>query len=50
MSVMAGEPECARRHFAVAREKTKSPFDRELIDRRLAECRRDEISQASVAS
>jgi hypothetical protein len=29
--------ETARRHFAVAREMTKSPFDRELIDRCLAD-------------
>src|SRR5262245_23086748 len=34
----AGDLESARRHFATARQKTKSPFDLELIDRRLAEC------------
>jgi RNA polymerase sigma-70 factor (ECF subfamily) len=29
----------ARRHLEAARKKTTSPFDRELIDRRLAQCR-----------
>jgi RNA polymerase sigma-70 factor (ECF subfamily) len=33
-----GNFEHARRHLESARQKTKSPFDRELIDRRLAEC------------
>jgi RNA polymerase sigma-70 factor (ECF subfamily) len=28
----------ARRHLEAAREKTTSPFDRELLDRRLAQC------------
>jgi RNA polymerase sigma factor (sigma-70 family) len=28
----------ARQHFEAARRKTTSPFDRELIDRRLAQC------------
>jgi RNA polymerase sigma-70 factor (ECF subfamily) len=28
----------ARQHFEAARQKTASPFDRELIDRRLAQC------------
>jgi RNA polymerase sigma-70 factor (ECF subfamily) len=34
----AGEPLRARVHLEAARQKTNSPFDRELIDRRLAEC------------
>jgi RNA polymerase sigma factor (sigma-70 family) len=34
----AGDFKRARRHFEAARQKTKSPFDRELLDRRLAEC------------
>ncbi len=34
----AGEPLRARAHLEAARRKTNSPFDRELIDRRLAEC------------
>lgn len=34
----AGDLARARRHLMAAREKTRSPFDRELIDRRLAEC------------
>jgi RNA polymerase sigma-70 factor (ECF subfamily) len=36
----AGDLARARRHFEAAREKTTSPFDRELIDRRLSECSR----------
>jgi predicted RNA polymerase sigma factor len=34
----AGQPARARPHFESARQKTASPFDRELIDRRLAQC------------
>jgi RNA polymerase sigma-70 factor (ECF subfamily) len=34
----AGDLARARRHLEAAREKTSSPFDRELIDRRLAMC------------
>src|SRR5262249_4969000 len=34
----AGDLESARQHLALARKKTQSPFDQELIDRRLAEC------------
>jgi RNA polymerase sigma factor (sigma-70 family) len=34
----AGEPARARQHFETARQKTTSPFDRELINRRLAQC------------
>jgi RNA polymerase sigma-70 factor (ECF subfamily) len=34
----AGDPARARRHLEAARRKTSSPFDRELIDRRLAQC------------
>jgi RNA polymerase sigma-70 factor (ECF subfamily) len=34
----AGELDRARHHFETARRKTTSPFDRELIDRRLASC------------
>ena len=34
----AGDPALARRHLEAARQKTNSPFDRELIDRRLAQC------------
>jgi len=34
----AGDPDRARHHFEWARQKTNSPFDRELIDRRLAQC------------
>jgi RNA polymerase sigma-70 factor (ECF subfamily) len=34
----AGEPGRARHHLEAARQKTNSPFDRELIDRRLAQC------------
>jgi RNA polymerase sigma factor (sigma-70 family) len=34
----AGDFERARRHLVAARHKTASPFDRELIDRRLAQC------------
>jgi RNA polymerase sigma-70 factor (ECF subfamily) len=34
----AGEPDRARQHFEAARQKAASPFDRELIDRRLAQC------------
>jgi RNA polymerase sigma-70 factor (ECF subfamily) len=34
----AGDPARARRHLEAARQKTSSPFDRELIDRRLAQC------------
>jgi RNA polymerase sigma factor (sigma-70 family) len=34
----AGDMARARRHFEAARAKTSSPFDRELIDRRLAAC------------
>jgi RNA polymerase sigma-70 factor (ECF subfamily) len=33
-----GDLACARRHLEAAREKTASPFDRELLDRRLAQC------------
>ena len=29
----------ARQHLEAARQKTASPFDRELLDRRLAQCR-----------
>jgi RNA polymerase sigma-70 factor (ECF subfamily) len=35
----AGDKERARRHLEAAREKTSSPHDRVIIDRRLAECR-----------
>jgi RNA polymerase sigma-70 factor (ECF subfamily) len=35
----AGDLARARRHLEAAREKTSSPFDREIIDRRLANCR-----------
>jgi RNA polymerase sigma-70 factor (ECF subfamily) len=35
----AGDLTRARKHFEAARQKTSSPFDRELIDRRLAQCR-----------
>jgi RNA polymerase sigma-70 factor (ECF subfamily) len=34
----AGDLARARQHFAAARRKTTSPFDRELLDRRLAQC------------
>jgi RNA polymerase sigma-70 factor (ECF subfamily) len=34
----AGDLARARHHFEVARRKTTSPFDRELLDRRLAQC------------
>jgi RNA polymerase sigma-70 factor (ECF subfamily) len=34
----AGDPARARQHLEAARQKTNSPFDRELIDRRLALC------------
>jgi RNA polymerase sigma-70 factor (ECF subfamily) len=34
----AGDLARARHHLEAAREKTTSPFDRELIDRRLARC------------
>src|SRR5262245_23595486 len=34
----AGDLTRARHHFEAARAKTESPFDRELIDRRLAMC------------
>ena len=34
----AGDLAAARRHLKAAREKTRSPFDHELIDRRLAKC------------
>jgi RNA polymerase sigma-70 factor (ECF subfamily) len=34
----AGDLPRARRHLEAARQKTNSPFDRELIDRRLAQC------------
>src|SRR5262249_44327865 len=34
----AGDPARARQHLEAARQKTNSPFDRELIDRRLAQC------------
>lgn len=34
----AGDLPRARMHLEAARRKTKSPFDRELIDRRLANC------------
>src|SRR5262249_35413366 len=34
----AGEAVRARQHFEAARRKATSPFDRELIDRRLAQC------------
>jgi RNA polymerase sigma factor (sigma-70 family) len=34
----AGDLGRARKHLETARHKTKSPFDRELIDRRLAMC------------
>jgi RNA polymerase sigma-70 factor (ECF subfamily) len=34
----AGEPARARQHFEAARQKAASPFDRELINRRLAQC------------
>jgi RNA polymerase sigma-70 factor (ECF subfamily) len=33
-----GDMARARRHFESAREKTGSPFERELIDRRLSQC------------
>jgi RNA polymerase sigma factor (sigma-70 family) len=34
----AGDADRARQHFAAARRKTTSSFERELIDRRLAQC------------
>jgi RNA polymerase sigma-70 factor (ECF subfamily) len=34
----AGDLARARRHLEAARQKTNSPFDRELIDRRLSRC------------
>lgn len=34
----AGDPARARQHFETAWRKTTSPFDRELIERRLAQC------------
>ncbi len=34
----AGDLARARQHLEAARQKTASPFDRELIDRRLAQC------------
>ena len=34
----AGDLDRARQHLEAARRKTNSPFDRELIDRRLAQC------------
>jgi RNA polymerase sigma-70 factor (ECF subfamily) len=34
----AGDLARARRHLEAARQKTTSPFDRELLDRRLAQC------------
>ncbi len=34
----AGDLARAREHFTAARRKTRSPFDRELLDRRLAQC------------
>jgi RNA polymerase sigma factor (sigma-70 family) len=34
----AGDLAQARKHFAAARQKTRSQFDRELIDRRLEQC------------
>jgi RNA polymerase sigma-70 factor (ECF subfamily) len=34
----AGDLTRARRHLVAARQKTNSPFDRELLDRRLAQC------------
>jgi RNA polymerase sigma-70 factor (ECF subfamily) len=34
----AGDLTRARRHLEAARRKTNSPFDRELLDRRLAKC------------
>jgi len=34
----AGDLARARQHLQAARQKTTSPFDRELIDRRLAQC------------
>jgi RNA polymerase sigma-70 factor (ECF subfamily) len=34
----AGDLTHARQHLETARRKTTSPFDRELIDRRLAQC------------
>jgi RNA polymerase sigma-70 factor (ECF subfamily) len=34
----AGDMARARLHFETARQKTNSPFDRELLDRRLATC------------
>jgi RNA polymerase sigma-70 factor (ECF subfamily) len=35
----AGNLASARHHFAAAKQKTNSPFDHELIDRRLAQCK-----------
>lgn len=34
----AGDADRARHHFAIARRKATSAFDREVIDRRLAQC------------
>jgi RNA polymerase sigma-70 factor (ECF subfamily) len=34
----AGDPTRARQHLEAARQKTSSPFDHELIDRRLSQC------------
>jgi RNA polymerase sigma-70 factor (ECF subfamily) len=42
----AGDLERARRHLLAAREKTHSPFDREVIDRRLAKCVHQPAAQA----
>jgi RNA polymerase sigma factor (sigma-70 family) len=44
----AGDLVRARQHLKAAREKTRSPFDRELIDRRLAKCL-DELEAVATA-
>jgi RNA polymerase sigma-70 factor (ECF subfamily) len=36
----AGDLDRARQHLQAARKKTNSPFDREIIDRRLSQCER----------
>jgi RNA polymerase sigma factor (sigma-70 family) len=43
----AGDLAQARQHLEAARQKTNSPFDRDLIDRRLAQCGQ-ESSQSKI--
>ncbi len=40
-----GELACARQHFETARRQTTSPFERDLIDRRLARCGQEHSGQ-----